>query len=431
MRLVFCIVFCVLMASAIAEIELSNELQETYILGMPIDSSFLVSLDSNQSALFRLRLVCDSYEIEYFVTLIDLSKDSTLDPPALMPTDSMVGECSLSVRVETLEKELVGSYTSPFFQVTNSLDVSIGLDSSEPTPGTTVTLTGQIRPTGEFTILLSFAGSQETFAAGSEFSRALVIPSTIKSGEQVLNVHVTDDYNNQGDATVSLTIKPKLTALQLLVNKEAFNPGETLSIKAEALDQAATLMEQTIAITITHKTNIIHTGKIESADSFEYKLPPSANPGEYLVEIEAGEIKEQVKVQVAELKKLNVSLEGGIVRITNIGNIPYDDTVNLNLYSEDGILVLNQHIKLDPKEEANIDLSKRVAADNYTISSTENGTNVTLGTDVFIPDNRSFFTKITGAVIGIDGVSSFFPIFALVIVFLLLLGIYLKRKMRH
>jgi len=108
---------------------------------------------------------------------------------------------------------------------------------------------------------------------------------------------------------------------------------------------------------------------------------------------------DSLEFTVAQQSKIDSWIEGQILRIKNMGNIPYDG--ELRIYAEENnTLEGSRDINLDPSEETNFDLASMFPTGTYQIRvplSNETFANVKV---VRLP---TFFEKLGNSISGITG----------------------------
>jgi len=427
---VWFIVLLLVIPIVLADISLDADLKDTYYLGEMIESSFEISLDSKEDILFKLRLNCEDFDLDYFVVLLNLDANKAVKvaPPSLKLNEKMKGECKLDVSLESLEKDKLDSFSSEEFEVVNDIEVILSTDKDSVLPGEVVTLKGVLSKIGS-SLTIAFNGDQEFLDISSEgFTYEIKIPEDIKSGEHLLFVDVNDDFGNMGDANLGITVISMVSSIDFEVNKKVFKPSEIVRVKPKVYDQAGDVLDKYISV----KVGSLFSDNVKSGEEIEFTLEASTEPGSYFLVASYEELSAEDIIVVEEVKLLDVVLNGEVVNIKNIGNVRYNDVAELNLFGDERNYFLSKKINLDVGESMQIDLSKEVPTDNYDVDFVVEDKEIKVGEKVPIEDKRSVFGKITGAVVAVgDGLLARNPIVASIVLILAIVGIVVYFIMRN
>ncbi|MCK4521470.1 MAG: hypothetical protein KAU20_02770 [Nanoarchaeota archaeon] len=430
-----------LIPSAFADINLTTNFKEKYNLGDSVRSSFDVNVNEDFSGLFKLTLFCDNFNIDYFVTLIDAKQDEkmTIEPPKIKPNDRMGGNCRLIVSLESLDKEIFEKFDSTRFEVTDKLAIQSDVSEDLVLPGEAISVNGKIDASFDnsdaLSAVISFDGTKEELVVrDGEFSKELKISDVIASGEHTLFLEAKDSFGNNGDKSINIMVKPEISKINLELNKNSFKPKETIEIKPVIYDQAdEAVLEEDVLVQIFKGSDELFSEYVESREKARYTFLEYAEPGEYSIKVTYDDLETEETIFIEEVKKLDINLWGELVNIKNIGNVRYDDVLNVNLFGEEKSYILDKRVKLNPSEFMIVDLSKGVPTDNYSIEVAVGDENISLTTSTLIEDKRSPLNKITTALIiaGKDILTDK-PVFASIVMFLIITSIIsffmIKRK---
>jgi len=460
-----------------ADISLVNNPKDEYLLGERVAATFKVTGDE-LDGLFKLTLVCDDANLDYFIDLVTLgaSQVKEIVAPELRLQESMKGACFLKAVVSTLDKRLVDSFDSSSFEVKNKFDITLTTDKAEYDPEDEVMLTGNLElhydDIQSIAVNVDFDDkTQKLNITQKTFEVSLGEFENSSSGKHALFVIAEDSFGNRGEELIYINVAAIPTRISAETDAGKYDPLETVDLIASIYDQTDILIEgKDIKVTILDDDNDpIFDATLLSGGNLKYQIPRFSSHGVYKIELEYDELSTEINFEVGIVDDVEVTLGDQVAVVTNIGNVVYDRRLNVNLVG-DKTYAIDKHIKLKPGEEITIDLSKEVPAGDYEVSvpieknvedsaeeavaeqitgqvvaetesSAEDVIVQNISTNMSIDDRRSIFKKaihgvgsVTGYFIGSDGILSRRPGFSLFLFVLvgILIVIILKRdELKH
>ncbi len=388
----------------LADISLTTDLKDEYNLGDSIIASFDIEADDDMDALFKINMVCESFDINYYTLLIniDASEKAVINPPPIRAIKRMKGACRLRALVETLDSSVLEDYQSDKFEITDQLALDADIANTTALPGQTIEIKGNVYASfdnfdGLFA-LISFDGEQYNLSVDdTQFDSEIPVKGDIGTGEHLLFLEMIDSFGNNGDMKFYVNVNPIPTNIGIDINKKLFRPEESLKIKAALHDQAGErIIDSVINVQLSKGKNIVFTKSVFSNQEIEHVFSKYADPGKYEIKTTYDNIGSEVSVIVEEVKKLDVNLEGHIVHVSNIGNVVYNEPISLNLLGQDNKDMVDVQINLAPGESTEVDLSKYVKEDSYSVEFVAEEETKELAAEVPIEDNRPLFNRITG-----------------------------------
>jgi hypothetical protein len=390
---------------------------KTYNLGDVINASFNVSSNVSGDALFGLRIICSNYDLQYYLAPAKLSVDGTVvSAPALKVSSKMIGTCFLRANVEAIDNSFAELKDSSRFFVTDKLAINASLSKQEPKPADVLVVSAKVLPSyGVFSgdARVSFDGEQVLLLINkSEFSYLLELNESIKSGEHKVLVEVNDSFGNTGSSELSFLLNPVASELLLHVNKEVFDPEQTLRYYAELRDQAGDTMPSEISSAlISPDGKAVFAGTISSNAVANFTFDRFFTPGVYVLKASAAGFETLQKITVSRVENIDVSFDNRTVTITNLGNVPYEKTLEVRLTKDDKDYVIIREVSLKPNESESIDLFKKVkSSGTYDVAISTEGEKAVVYEDVALEDKRSLLEKtaagsgaITGNLFGFGG----------------------------
>jgi len=410
--LILLLLFIIPIASA--GIELTELSQNIYNLGEKIYFNAYIKQDKDMSGLFKIKINCNEYELQYFITPLNLkaNEEKKIEIPSLEADSSLLGICRIIAVLESNEG-VVESAESEEFEVAKNLVVSLETNKEEYDPGETIELKIDMMTRYGFDIepyidVLIDSDKIDSFNE-TKIGYETEIPEKIKSGTHTINIEVNDEEGNSGEASKEITIAQIPTKIDYQLNKEKFLPEETLEIRSLLYDQADDIIHGTLKLVITDPdNNLVYSDDIDSDRIHKYKFSKYAKPGIYSVLTSHEGISKEIFVEVNEYLNLDIKLEGEIVYIKNTGNIHYNDEKSIVVVAEKKNYIITRDIALAPEEETQIELSKELPEGNYEVivpsydPKAKSFDNVSLE-NVAVSDDRSIPKKTTDGIFAITG----------------------------
>lgn len=246
-------------------------------------------------------------------------------------------------------------------------------------------------------------GQYYTKVVDGKFSLSLNLSENTPGGDYRIDVLVYEKDSvgrviSEGSAISNLKISQVLTSADVALDSQNLNPGDTLNLRPMLLDQAGFNIDDDLSVIIRDKdSNRIFEKLVSSEEPVKYDLPTNLTAGYYTIEASKGELNSTKKFYVNEKAIADLTLENETLTVTNIGNIPYDKEIQIELNGKPFIRKVNlglgesQKFKLTGDGDTNIKVSdgdKEIAGTakltGYAvdIKSVEEGGSVTLNTPI-------------------------------------------------
>lgn len=436
-KILFPVLLIILVSSPVfAEIVIITGPKSLYNIGDSIDIKFSVSSSQGLEVISRVGVLCDNYNIEYFVTPVSLvpNKVSSLSAPKKAISGEMVGQCSINIDIEK-SSTVIESISSDAFTVTDKLDVEYETAKDRLLPGDTLKISGSVDSTlddlsAEGVAILN-GEEYEVLFYKDTFSADIKLPENIKSHENKIRISVKDDLGNSALEEIPFTIIPVPSSIKVYVSEENVKPLDQVRFDVNVLDQAGALIDSMAKIVLKDsRKNILKETSLKTTDHLSFLFPQFQKPGDYYYLVNAEGLSESGIIIVEEFENLEISFSGEEIILWNLGNIKYDKEIKLDLRDAGEEITLIKKVSLAPNQTKIIDLSKEVPTGTYTVDI--GGKSVLMD----IVDSRSalkkfgqFMSKITAGFIGPGGVANKF-IYAIIILAALAYGIfyYLHNK---
>ena len=372
--------------------------KSSYSLGDVLDSELKFSLSTSKDieGYLTFDLVCsESSEhlpiIEKAYVSLKAGEEKGVNPlsplrlsKSLVEEGGISGSCYLSAVLRNIKGDAYSTGTSGKFSITDEINVDIVLEKEEFYPGDKLRIGGTaIKSDGgetEGTATLIFGEDYSTEVKRGEFGFRLVLNDDIKSGSHVINISVSDEHGNNGEAIKEISIIPVLTSVNLKVNSDSFMPEDTLRIKPLLYDQADDELHEIIRIIISSPGNKeVLNKEVYSGEELDYSLEYSASPGAWRIEAATEGFEKNLEINkifaVLENKRINAKMhltsDGNIFNITNTGNVPY--TEDIKIIFDDGDNVAEEVKKLSIGVGQSTAIKLNAPSGNYKISIESGG----------------------------------------------------------
>ena len=404
----YIIIVLLILPLANAAISMTASLKNSYNIGDEFSSSFNVLEDRDIKGVFSAVLNCKSYSLNYFTTFIDFKKGSTeaISAPKLPILNPMLGQCTVNAKVEDVDHNLIESYSSAAFDISNKLNASVGLNKDSFMPGEELSMYIEAylsySKASAKNIKISLEGNDyELKGNENKFDYKIQLDSKIKSGKHTLKTTISDEFGNSFSGEKEFSVNAIPTTLGVKLDRTNLAPRESINIKSGIYDQAGDEIKEALSLDISGKKITLVKKEVMSGEDFSYAIPAFTPPGNYDVKAGYKGLSFAGNFSVDEVRKINAQIENSTVIVENIGNVLYDDNIILDAYGEK-IYNITYRIKLEPAEKEIIDLSKFISLGRYNLSIY--GFNESVEKNIEINnDNRPWYRKIGQGLITITG----------------------------
>ena len=335
-------IFVIFLSSFTSANILLSGMTGTYSLGDTINLEARVSQPTDFNGFFRIVLVCDSLSnssqsMMYFSPIeLDKNKEKTIT--VNFPV-TKTGSCYILAVLENNNNVEIEEAKTSGLLLSSNIKVSAAPNQNVFFPSETLEIAGTaIKDNSQNydgSAILVFEGQENVIdVSNGKFSFSQKLSDTIAPGEHNVLVKVEDSNSNFGYSNITFKVAAVPTALIIETNNDEVMPGSLLMITPKMLDQANNTMDAGIILTISQQNTFIITQKkilmqeiLNSGNNTLYHLEPYAEPGEYIIEVNTEvqnkEFSAKKTFTVPKFEDINITINGNIAMITNIGNIPY------------------------------------------------------------------------------------------------------------
>lgn len=269
------------------------------------------------------------------------------------------------------------------FELETRLNVDVSTSKYNYEPGEEVVVSGEIEglQSDDAKVVIQFNSLRYTTepVAGS-FEYRFFVPSSMKAGSYELSVTVSDTYGNEGSDEFDLTVLQIPATVLNVLDKSSYNPGDTLNLEVQLLDQTDKEMDGTVKVRITDPQGTeLYGGDVSTRQEVELTFGKYAKDGTYTIISTYSEknLDDTDRVTVNQVSGIGSNVEGGTIKLVNEGNINYDDHVDLVLVREDDgekvYYVIAKDVSLAPGEEVFFDMSYDLPEGSYSFLVDDSG----------------------------------------------------------
>ncbi|MCK4650026.1 hypothetical protein KAT36_02230 [Candidatus Pacearchaeota archaeon] len=255
----------------------------------------------------------------------------------------VLGECQIRLALGDSES------LTKTFSISDGVVVSVSLDKVLYNPGEAVSITVEaVKANGA-----KLNGFVEGFDV-AVFSKAIeegfveeifVLPETIEAGSYYLNVSAYDVGSsgvlNHGVSGVSFDVAQVASSMIISLSGEEAVPGENFSIGVEVFDQSGVEMIGNVLLKILSSNGEVIEDSVSAGEFGNIDFVLNSSVGTWKVVAHFNEMVKEREFEMVALQKVEFDLEDSILSITNVGNVLYNKTIDVEIGSEVLILELN------------------------------------------------------------------------------------------
>jgi len=309
--------------------------------------------------------------------------------------------------------------------INDDLFSNIMLSKQEYLPGEQLDISGNV-DSNDYKI--SFKLDDEIYESSfdaEDFNYFFKIKDNIKSGAHKLNAEIIDKYGNHYEEELELTINGIPKKLEVKTDKGSYPPESTVEIFSAEYDQGEDIYNDAINLAVIDpEKNELLNVDISSGAVYGLKLGKYADPGSYMITSKTLNFKKDIFFTVEGFEEINVIYDerDNRLKVSNEGNIPIDDYINVglnnNLYDFD--------LKIKPSEVEIYDLRGYINEDGvYDMVVTFKGNSYDVSANII--DNRDPLEKLTGSVVSNGGNGGWIVYLLILVIVILVLYLFLKK----
>ncbi|MFH1823169.1 MAG: hypothetical protein ABH817_00420 [archaeon] len=369
-KVILFILICVILLPLTQAKIIIQATDNVYSLGESITQKISIISNKELTGNFEVYLECDQSEELVYFSPVSLQKDREHRVEfTLIFTEPNICQFK-AVLGEEIAK-------SNIFLVSEVLEIELELDKVYYDPAEKIKISGEVLKSngkkfnGEGIITLAEKEYPIPISNG-KISYSLYLSDNISQGNQSLDFFASDENGNYGEKSISISVSQIATSLNLNINPEKVNPGETITIGSIIRDQGGELLDGNISIKIINEKdflwselpfkqkNIVFEELILSGSETVFEIPTNFQAKDYVITAYAMGFREEKILTIPQHQLIEINIEEEVLIVKNIGNVPYTDPLTIT-FDKDGeleekIFDLNlevgqtQKIKLDAPE---------------------------------------------------------------------------------
>ncbi len=332
-----------------AEITITQQPEKLYNLGQIIKIPLKISTNLGIQDFFSVKLICNGIETEIQKQYIALSQGEEQEIIAAIPLNkefigNSVGICRIKA---ILGQEFI---LTKEFKISDLITINAKPEKTEISPNENLIIKGNaIKENKENVqgfVSLEMVMDGETILTSENtvkngfFLLNASIPDETKAGEYLAKVKVFEkekngNISNKGEQDFNILVKQIPKNLEIVFEKKPVEPGTDLKIKAILHDQTGEKIDTNALIIIKNEDNkILEKKEIKTDEFLSFPIKYNQAPSQWTISAKAEKINLEENFNISEKKQVKVELINRTIIITNIGNVPYNDTALIKIGNE-------------------------------------------------------------------------------------------------
>ncbi len=359
-RVLFLIIASLFILSTVsAEIIFEDSPNEVYNIGDVIKVPITIKATEDISGTFSMTLICGAKQTKFFENGVDLKTGEEVKMQGILSKDKLgfqIGDCRVKA-------SLGDDYVfTEYFEISNVLIVQSDLDKIEYKPGENLIIMGNVfRQTGEdangFISLKVFSGNDSSIerlstVTNGYFSINITLPENLEAGNHLVQLNayeVNSDevQTNHGFLNYNIAVLQVPSSLEIFIEDKEVEPGSFLRVKAILHDQTGEKISASSIITVKKSKNeIVEQIEVPTDEFLELEIPYNEAPANWTVVAVSTRLDSSEEFVILENEEANIDVINGTVFVTNVGNVPYNDTVVIKI-GENSTLDFDVFLEVD------------------------------------------------------------------------------------
>ena len=344
---------------ASATISLEQQPKQTYNLGDIIELPIKIIASQQINDILSIKLTCGETEIEIYkeyIALVEGEKTRDLSIPLIKEfVGKARGACSINYKLGIEE----GNLSSKFI-ISNKVNIILQELTQSFAPGEKITLIGTALKenskgiNGIIEANLSTEGATKmiysNLVENGAFTLEINLPQNTKAGAHTIHLYTYEkdskgEIINNGSLITNINIKQVPTNLEIILDDVKLDPGETLRLKAILHDQTGDNMAEKVYFAIKNpEGEVIEKFEKTTDEYFEHYINETEIPSIWRINAYSGELSTNAAFTINEKKDIQIEILNSTVVITNIGNVVYQETIDIQIGEEIKKVELNLKI---------------------------------------------------------------------------------------
>lgn len=341
-RAIIFLTFVIFLSSLVSsEIIINQQPQQLYNLGDVVNVPVIISPLTEVSGVLTMDLICGGKTAKFYQNGIFLAAgeekrlDSSLVLNKLM-IGNMLGNCKIKIK---LNEEYI---LTNQFKISNTMSVVKTSSQSEFNPGESLFLQGDVLKengngaNGFINVTLITENSSINYVDiinEGTFSVNFSLQKDMKAGAYLVKLfaYETDldgTLTNNGFSDFNIIVKQVPTNLEIIFENQEIEPGTIMKVKAILHDQTGESMPSKVYLTVKNEDDKILEQLEKNTDEFlEFPTLYNEPPVTWKIVAASNKIMSESFFKIKAKEKVKVEIINKTIIITNIGNVPYNNSV--------------------------------------------------------------------------------------------------------
>lgn len=345
-KIIMLLIVAIFLTSVVsAEILIQAQPKALYNIGDTVEIPVKITTLTGLQQTFSMHLICNNQQKDYFMNDINLmAGEEESFSPVLILTKAKVG----ALNGDCVIKAVLGNeyvLTTEFY-VSDSVTINFPTDKIEFNPGENILIQGTAtKESGELIngfIELSIVNDLENInivdtVNEGDFSINFSIPKTMPAKPYLVKIKVyekdtTGEITNNGFVDYNIAVKQVPTNLEVLFEESDVEPGTTMKVKAILHDQSGEAINSIAIMTIKDKNNqILAQEEKTTGEYLEYPISYKEPPAEWKIFAVSNQLTNEASFRIKEKEEIKAEIVNRTLVVTNIGNVPYNDTLSVKI----------------------------------------------------------------------------------------------------
>ncbi len=349
-----------------ATIVVNTNLEEVYNLGDTITIPLKITTATDLiNVKTSIELICNGLETEVYSEYFTIESGSEKErEPSIPLIEELLGRSTGTCKIKTsLGEEFILTDT---FEISDKIEITTKIEKSEFSPGEIIIIEGDAikennKPAQGFVEIsaniINYSKNINTIdtVKNGYFYIEIPLEKDAKAGEYTVNINVYEkdlsgEKTNKGFTSTKFTVIQIPTSLEIIFEEKEIEPGTTVKAKTILHDQTGEKIDSISIMTIKNeKDEILEQTEKQTGEYLEYLIEYNEPPKEWVVVAISNKLNAEATFKIKEKKDIKIELINKTLKITNIGNVIYNNSVLVKIGEEQ--LYLNITLDLDEEKE--------------------------------------------------------------------------------
>jgi len=302
-------------------------------------------------------LICEEKKQLFYAEYMDLKENQKKTLFKKLKLKGVKGTCYISAE---LDEE--SAKTSDFF-ISDKINIQFDLERQYLFPGDYLEIRGTAlkenaeRPEGLMEVWLDDTFLKRFKIDNGKFDEKIFLPKNLTLYEYKLTLKTKDaEALNYGEENKTIYILSLPTSLELEINKPV--AGMNLIGHVFLYDQNKKQIKKNVSIIVksANEKEVIKK-QVISGEDFSFPIPDNAVIGDWKTKAFFSDLETTKHFYIGKNEKINSTIEGEILTVKNIGNVPYRKVLVIHLSNLTKNFTKEIFINLDIGEEEKFKIS--------------------------------------------------------------------------